>query len=46
MEECIQLLKRVLGLNYPDILLSCEPLVAWKAEQEDVILSVQSTEDV
>jgi hypothetical protein len=46
MEECIQLRKRVLGLNHPDTLSSCEPLVAWKAKQEDVILSVQSTKDV
>jgi hypothetical protein len=40
MEECIQSQKRVLGLDHPDSLSSCTDLAAWKAEQEDVVLSV------
>ena len=45
MEECIQLRKRVLGLNHPHSISSCIALDTWKAEQEDVVLSAQSTED-
>jgi hypothetical protein len=45
MEECIQSCKLVLGPNHPNTLSSCKALVAWKAEQDDVVLSVQSTED-
>jgi hypothetical protein len=44
MEECVQLQKRVLGLNYSHFILSCTALDIWKAEQEDVVLLVQSTE--
>jgi hypothetical protein len=40
MEECMQLRKRILGLDHPDTLSSCTSLAAWKAEQEDVVLSV------
>jgi hypothetical protein len=45
MEECVQLRKRVLGLNHPHTISSCTALETWKAEQEDVVLSAQSTED-
>ena len=45
MAECVQLRKRVLGLNHPHSILSCTALDTWKVEQEDVVLSVQSTED-
>jgi hypothetical protein len=45
MEECVQLQKRVLGLNHPHSISSCTALDTWKAEQEDVVLSVQSIED-
>jgi hypothetical protein len=45
MEECIQSRKRVLGLNHPHFISSCTALDTWKAEQEDVVLLVQSTED-
>ncbi|CZR68212.1 related to kinesin light chain [Phialocephala subalpina] len=38
MEECTQLRKRVLGLDHPDTLSSCTTLIAWKAEQEDVVV--------
>ena len=38
MEECIQSLKRVLGLDHPNTLSSCTALVAWKAEQADVVV--------
>lgn len=40
MEECIQSQKHVLGLDHPNTLLSCSALAAWKAGQEDVVLSV------
>jgi hypothetical protein len=40
MEECVQSRKRVLGFDHPHTLLSCTTLAAWKAEQEDVVLSV------
>jgi hypothetical protein len=40
MEECVQSPKRVLGLDHPHTLSSCRALAAWKAEQEDVVLSV------
>jgi Tetratricopeptide repeat len=43
MEECVQSRKRALRLNHPDTLPSCSALAAWKAEQEDVVLSVWST---
>ena len=45
MEECVQLQKRVLGLNHPHSISPCTALDIWKAEQEDVVLSVQSIED-
>jgi hypothetical protein len=45
MEECIQSRKRVLGLNHPGTISSCTTLDTWKAEQEDVVLSAQSTEN-
>jgi hypothetical protein len=45
MEEYVQSRKRVLGLNYPHSISSCTALDTWKAEQEDVVLSVQSTRD-
>jgi hypothetical protein len=38
MEECIKSRKRVLGPDHPNTLLSCTALVAWKAEQEDVVV--------
>ncbi|KAH8760639.1 P-loop containing nucleoside triphosphate hydrolase protein [Hyaloscypha finlandica] len=38
MEECIQSRKRVLGPDHPHTLSSCTALVAWKAEQEDVVI--------
>ena len=44
MEECVQLRKRVLGLDHPHSISSCTALDTWKAEQENVVLSVQSTE--
>jgi Tetratricopeptide repeat len=37
IEECIQSRQRVLGLDHPDTLSSCRALVAWMAEQEDVV---------
>jgi hypothetical protein len=45
MEECVQLRKRVLGPDHPLSISSCTALDTWKAEQEDVVLPVQSTED-
>jgi hypothetical protein len=41
MEDCIRVQKRVLGLNHPDSISSSTALDAWKAEQEDVVLSIQ-----
>jgi hypothetical protein len=38
MEACMQSLKRVLGHDHPNTLSSCTTLVAWKAEQEDVVV--------
>jgi hypothetical protein len=38
MQECIQSRKRVLGPDHPYTLSSCTALVAWKAEQEDVVV--------
>jgi hypothetical protein len=38
MEACIQSRKRVLGHDHPNTLSSCTTLVAWKAEQEDVVV--------
>jgi tetratricopeptide (TPR) repeat protein len=38
MEACIQSRKRVLGHDHPKTLSSCTTLVAWKAEQEDVVV--------
>jgi hypothetical protein len=40
IEECIQSQKRVLGLDHPYTLSSCTALAAWKAEQDDMVLSV------
>jgi hypothetical protein len=45
MEECVQLRKLVLGLNYLHFILSCTALDTWKAEQEDVVLLIHSTEN-
>jgi hypothetical protein len=45
MDECVQSRKRVLGLNHPCTISSCVALDIWKAEQEDVTLTVQSTAD-
>ncbi|KAH6702773.1 hypothetical protein BKA61DRAFT_646770 [Leptodontidium sp. MPI-SDFR-AT-0119] len=46
MEECVRLRKRVLGVNHPYSISSCRALDTWKAEQEDVALSIQSAEDM
>jgi len=46
IEECIRLRKRVLGVNHPYSISSCRALDIWKAEQEDVSLSIQSAEDM
>ncbi|KUJ10971.1 uncharacterized protein LY89DRAFT_253247 [Mollisia scopiformis] len=40
MEECVQLRKRILGVNYPDSISFCTALNTWKAEQEDVALLI------
>ena len=40
MEECVQFRKRVLGVRHPHTLSSCTALANWKAEQENVGLSV------
>jgi len=45
MDECVQLLKRVLGLNHPNTLLACRTLAVWKGEQDDVVLSVPWAKD-
>jgi len=45
VEECVQSRIRVLGLNHPHIISSCTALDTWKAKQEDIVLSVQSTEN-
>jgi hypothetical protein len=40
MEECVRVRKHVLGINHPDSILSCTALDTWKAEQEDIMLSI------
>jgi hypothetical protein len=45
MEDCVQVQKRVLGVNHPGSISSCTALDAWKAEQEDVVLSIQRPVD-
>ncbi|KAH7418713.1 hypothetical protein BKA64DRAFT_717375 [Cadophora sp. MPI-SDFR-AT-0126] len=45
MEDCVRSRKRVLGLDHPHCISSCTALDAWKAEQEDVVSSVQSSRD-
>ena len=45
MEECVRAQKRVLGLNHPNSISSCTALDTWKAEQEDVVLLIQSPVD-
>ena len=45
MEDCVRVQKHVLGVNHPDSISSCTALDAWKAEQEDVILSIQRPAD-
>ncbi|KAG9236414.1 hypothetical protein BJ875DRAFT_439455 [Amylocarpus encephaloides] len=45
MEECVQFRKRGLGLNHQYYISSCTYLDIWKAEQEDVVLSIRTIED-
>jgi hypothetical protein len=45
LEECAQRRKRVLGVNHPHSISSCRALGTWKAEHEDVALSIQSAGD-
>jgi hypothetical protein len=45
MEDCVRIRKRVLGLNHPHYISSYRALLTWKAEQDDVTLSIQSPED-
>jgi hypothetical protein len=45
MEECVRLRGRILGLNHPHFISSCRALHLWKAEQDDVVLSIHSTGD-
>ncbi|KAH9203201.1 putative kinesin [Leptodontidium sp. 2 PMI_412] len=45
MQECVRFRKRVLGLNHPSSISSCRALDTWKAEQEDVALSIHRAED-
>ena len=45
MEDCVRVWKRVLGVNYLHSISSCTALDAWKAEQEDIVLSIQSPAD-
>jgi hypothetical protein len=45
MEECIRFRKRVLGLDHPDYIASCRDLDIWKAKQENIGLTIQSTGD-
>ncbi|KAN0093887.1 hypothetical protein V8E51_017071 [Hyaloscypha variabilis] len=45
MQDCVRFRKRVLGLNHPHSISSCRALDTWKAEQEDVALSIQSPKD-
>jgi hypothetical protein len=45
MEDCVRFRKRVLGLDHPYSISSCRALDTWKAEQEDVVLSIHSAED-
>jgi hypothetical protein len=40
MEDCVRFRKRVLGLNHPYSISSCRALDTWKAELEDVVLSI------
>jgi hypothetical protein len=45
MEDCVRSQKRVLGVNHPHSISSCTALDVWKAEQEDVLLLMQSPAD-
>ncbi len=41
MQDCVRFRKRVLGLDYLHSILFCRALDTWKAEQEDVALSLE-----
>jgi hypothetical protein len=45
MEDCVRGRKRVLGANHPHFISSCTALDTWKAEQEDIILSIRRPTD-
>jgi hypothetical protein len=45
MEDCVRFRKRVLGLDHPHSISSYRALDTWKAEQDDVVSSVQSSTD-
>jgi hypothetical protein len=45
MEDCVRFRKRVLGLDHPHSISSCRALDTWKAEQDNVVSSVQSSID-
>ncbi|KFY03632.1 hypothetical protein O988_01348, partial [Pseudogymnoascus sp. VKM F-3808] len=45
IEECVRSRNRVLGDNHPHSIPSRTALDTWKAEQDDVVLSIQSPAD-